>query len=91
MNKKSISSTVICITNENAINSFRLYFCGTPFPARSVLADPNQVRDALLSLNHSKSYLCGSDFKIGQAHKHLHLTNTFKMKAFKPFQNDLQK
>ena len=28
----------------------------------------------LKSLNHSKSYLCGSDFKIGQAHKNLHLT-----------------
>ena len=48
--------------------------CGTPFPARPVLADPNRVRDALLSLNHSKSYCCGSDFKVGQAHKHLHLT-----------------
>ena len=48
--------------------------CGTPFPARSVLADPNRVWDALLSLNHSKSNLCGSDFNLGQAHKHLHLT-----------------
>ena len=38
--------------------------CGTPFPARPVLADPNRVRDALLSLQHSKSNLCGSDFKI---------------------------
>ena len=38
--------------------------CGTPFPARSVLEYPNRVRDALLSLNHSKSYLCGTDFKI---------------------------
>ena len=47
--------------------------CGTPFPARSVLADPNRVRDALLSLNHSKSNLYGSDFNLGQAHKHLHL------------------
>ena len=37
---------------------------GTPFPARPVLVDPNRVRDALLSLNHSKSNLCGSDFKI---------------------------
>ena len=45
--------------------------CGTPFSARPVLADPNRVQDALLSLNHSKSYLWGSDFKIGQAHKHL--------------------
>ena len=44
------------------------------FSARPVLADPNRVRDALLSLNHSKSYLCRSDFKIEQAHKHLHLT-----------------
>ena len=25
----------------------------------------------LKSLNHSKSYLCGSDCEIGQAHKHL--------------------
>ena len=48
--------------------------CGTPFPSRSVLADPNRVRDALLPLNHSKSNLCGSDFNFGQAHKHLHLT-----------------
>ena len=48
--------------------------CGTPFPDRSVLADPNRVQDALLSLNHSKSNLCGSDFNLGQAHKHLHLT-----------------
>ena len=48
--------------------------CGTPFSARSFLADPNRVRDALLSLNHSKSNFCGSDFNLGQAHKHLHLT-----------------
>ena len=26
----------------------------------------------LKSLNHSKSYLCGSDLKFWQAHKHLH-------------------
>ena len=26
MDKKSISSTVMCITDENAINSFRSYF-----------------------------------------------------------------
>ena len=50
---------------------FQPYLCATPFPARPVLADYNRVQDALLSLNHSKSYLCGSDFKIGQAHKHL--------------------
>ena len=48
--------------------------CGTPFPARPIWADPNRVRDTLLSLNHSKSYICGSDYKIRQAHKHLHLT-----------------
>ena len=48
---------------------------GTPFPAQSVLADLNRVQDALLSLNHSKSNLCGSDFNLGQAHKHLHSTN----------------
>ena len=53
----------------------RHHNCGTPFPARSTLADPNQVRDTLLSLNHSKSNLCGSGFNLGQTHKHLHSTN----------------
>ena len=38
------------------------------------LADLNRVWDALLSLNHSKSNLCRSDFNLGQAHKRLHLT-----------------
>ena len=30
----------------------------------------------LKSLHHSKSYLCGSNYKIVQAHKHLHLTKS---------------
>ena len=64
--------------------------CGTPFPARSVLADPNRVRDVLLSLNHSKSYLCESDFKIGQAHKYLHLTKYIYNEDIQAFSTDLQ-
>ena len=64
--------------------------CGTPFPARPILAYPNRVRDALLSLNHSKSYLCGSDFKIGQAYKHLHLTKYIYNEGIQAFSNDLQ-
>ena len=65
----------------NVIGRFR----GTPFPTRFVLADLNRVRDALLSLDHSKSYLCGSDFKIGQAHKHLHLTKYIYNKGIQAF------
>ena len=63
---------VRCHSGDGLADSLQGY--GTLFQARPFLEDPNRVRDALLSLNHSKSYLCGSDFKIGQAHKHLHLT-----------------
>ena len=45
----------------------------------------------LKSLNHSKSYLCESDFKIWQAHKHLHLTKYVYNEGIQAFQNDLQK
>ena len=62
-----------------------------PFPARPVLADLNRVRDALLLLNHSKSYLCESDFKIGQAHKHLDLPKYIYNEGIQAFSNDLQK
>ena len=62
--------------------------CGIPFQARSILADPNRVRDALLSLNHSKSTLCGSDFNLGQAHKHL--TKYIYNEGIQAFSNDLQ-
>ena len=65
-------------------------YYGTPFPARSVLADLNRVRDALLSLNHSKSNLCGSDFNLGQVHKHLHLTKCIYNEGIQAFSNDLQ-
>ena len=62
--------------------------CGTPFQARSILDYPNRVRDALLSLNHSKSTLCGSDFNLGQAHKHL--TKYIYNEGIQAFSNDLQ-
>ena len=39
----------------------------------------------LKSLNHSKSYRCGSDFKIGQAHKHLHLTKYINNEGIEAF------
>ena len=39
----------------------------------------------LKSLHHSKSYLCGSDYKIGQAHKHLHLTKSIYNEGIQTF------
>ena len=37
------------------------------------------------SLNHSKSYLCGSDYKIEQAHKHLYLTKSIYNEGIQAF------
>ena len=39
----------------------------------------------LKSLHHSKSYLCGSDYKIGQAHKPLHLTKSIYNEGIQAF------
>ena len=39
----------------------------------------------LKSLHHSKSYLFGSDYKIGQAHKHLHLKKSIYNEGIQAF------
>ena len=44
-----------------------------------------ESRMPLKSLHHSKSYLCGSDYKIGQAHKRLHLTKTIYNEGIQAF------
>ena len=53
-----------------------------PDPLRRIRTESGMP---LKSLHHSKSYLCGSDYKIGQAHKHLHLTKSLYNEGIQAF------